>query len=110
MGALICPQPFAPPTQKLLKMSTPLVIDESLVSHFKYWKEGIRQGIRFNNELYSYSQSYSVNERLKAYEMAYQQTEQGVAVCITVSKSHYTIWLSLRSLSQATDVRLLAVE
>jgi len=75
----------------------PLVVNETLVYPFKYWNEGIQRGIRYSNEIYAYMQSYPVSERLKAYEMAYEQAEQGATVCITVSKTHYSVWLNLRS-------------
>ncbi|PSB27256.1 hypothetical protein [Stenomitos frigidus] len=83
-------------------MTLPLVINESQVRPFKYWQEGIQQGIRYNNDLYAHFQSYSKTERLKAYDIASEQAQKGVSVCMTVSKTHYTIWLSLRSLSHAT--------
>lgn len=89
-----------PPSGSSLEITPPLVLDEGLVIPFKYWDEGIQSGIRYNNELYAHHQSFSPNERLKAYEVAYAQTEQGIRVCITVSKICYTVWLSLRSLSQ----------
>lgn len=80
-------------------MEPPLVLDESLVHRFKYWNEGVQQGISHRNELYAHLQSYSANERLKAYETAYKQAEEGYIVCITVSKTNYSVWLNLRSLS-----------
>lgn len=80
----------------------PSVISESLVNQFKYWDQTIRQGMYYNNELYTYFQKYTLAERLKAYTIAGEQTEQGLGVCITVSKTHYSIWLNLRSLSSLT--------
>lgn len=78
-------------------MNHPLVINESMVYLFNYWHEGICKGIRCGNELYAFLQSYPLHDRMKAYEIAYGKIEQGVMACITVSKTHYSIWLSLRS-------------
>lgn len=77
----------------------PSVISEGLVNQFKYWDQTIQRGMYHNNELYTYIQSYSLAERLKAYAIACEQTERGVRVCITVSKTHYSVWLNLRSLT-----------
>ncbi len=82
-------------------MILPLVINEEQVSPFTYWREGIQKGICYNQELYAHFQTYSVYDRLKAYDIAYEQSSQGMAVCITVSKTHYKIWLSLRSPTRA---------
>ncbi|XGV98708.1 MAG: hypothetical protein ACAF41_07160 [Leptolyngbya sp. BL-A-14] len=68
-----------------------------MVSLFKYWNDGIKQGMRYGSELYTHAQSYSASERLKAYDAAYGHIAQGSTVCITVSKTHYSLWLCLRS-------------
>jgi tRNA G18 (ribose-2'-O)-methylase SpoU len=78
-------------------MNHPLVVSESMVHVFNYWHEGIQKGIRCGNELYAFLQSFPLHDRMKAYEIAYEKVEQGVMACITVSKTHYSIWLSLRS-------------
>lgn len=97
-------------SQKPVEMQLPSVVNEDLVHPFKYWNEKIQQGIRYNNELYALFQSYSIDERLRAYGIAYEHAEQGTHVCITVSKTRYSIWLSLRSLSHITDSKLQPVE
>jgi hypothetical protein len=75
----------------------PLVIQESLVCRFRYWSESIQEGMYFKHDLYTYFQSFSAANRLAAYAAAYEQIEQGNAVCITVSETRYIIWLSLRT-------------
>lgn len=90
-------------SQDSMELNTPLVINETLVHRFNYWDEGIHQGIRYGSELYTCSQTYPLTERLKAYEMAYAQAKQNHSICITVSQTHYTIWLNLRSLNCTTD-------
>ncbi|WP_432810812.1 hypothetical protein [Pantanalinema sp. GBBB05] len=64
----------------------------------------------YNNELYTYFQTYPLAERLKAYTIACEQTERGVGVCITVSKTHYSVWLNLRSLNLLPSTGNLAPE
>lgn len=89
----------SPPSQTSVETGLPVVVNEELTLSFKYWDQGIKKGLRHNNELYTHFYSFSVRERLKAYEIAYEQAKGGVGVCITVSKTQYSIWVSLRSLS-----------
>ncbi len=107
MLAQLPPLNSSPLNQGLGKMVPPLVLDECLVNRFKYWKEGIQQGMCHNGELYTLLQEFSADERLRAYAMAYEQTEKGVEVCITVSKKSYCVWLRLRSLSHLTESSLM---
>jgi hypothetical protein len=90
-------------SQTARAMNHPLVVSESMVQFFNYWQEGVQKGARCGNELYAFLQSYPLHDRMKAYELAYGKLEQGIAACITVSKTHYSVWLNLRSLSAATD-------
>lgn len=78
-------------------MKHPLVINECLISCFKYWDGIVQQGMRYNQELYRLLQIYEANERLQAYMVAYNHAEQGNLICITVSKITYRLWLGLRS-------------
>jgi len=99
-----------PPSGESIKMkNTPVVVNETQVTPFKYWNEGIQEGISCNNELYTHFHAYSIYDRLKAYDVAYEQNDRGIDVCITVSKTHYIIWLSLRSLARMTDHDLSSV-
>jgi hypothetical protein len=81
----------------------PSVLDETLVHQFNYWNQGIRRGMRYRHELYTLLQSYSLQERLKAYALGFEQAELGEGVCITVSKTSYVVWLGLRSPSASTS-------
>ncbi|MDX2240263.1 MAG: hypothetical protein NW224_06230 [Leptolyngbyaceae cyanobacterium bins.302] len=81
------------------EMLLPSVLDERLVCLFTYWDQEIVQGMRYGNELYTLFRAYSSQERLQAYQAASEQVETGLAVCITVSKKSYCVWLNLRSLS-----------
>lgn len=77
----------------------PIVIPEEFVSSFKYWHEGIQVGMTYRNELYAKIKVYSLDKRLEAYEYSCQLAGSGgTTLCITVSKSGYTLWQSLRTL------------
>lgn len=106
MLAQLEPRNALPLTQTVVEMVPPLVLDERLVSLFKYWNQGIHQGMRHNSELYTLFQTFPVDERLRAYAVGYEQTERGTDVCITVSKTTYCVWLNLRSLSHAAETHL----
>ncbi|MFQ4137898.1 hypothetical protein PGN35_016400 [Nodosilinea sp. PGN35] len=84
-------------------MAIPLVVNESLIRPFKYWHNGVQEGGIYNNELYTRFRSFSLADRLKAYEMAFEQAKQGVAVCISASAQDYTVWLRLRPLTSAAQ-------
>ncbi|MDX2229753.1 MAG: hypothetical protein NW220_08950 [Leptolyngbyaceae cyanobacterium bins.349] len=76
----------------------PPIVSEALVHKFTYWNHQIRTGMRYGAELYTLLQSYPIEERLKACDVACEQTANGIEVCITASKTTYSVWLSLRSL------------
>ena len=71
----------------------------SLVQPFKYWDEGLHEGIFYQGDLYGQADCYALTERDHAFDVAAQHTAQGKSVCITVSDQHYTLWISLRVLS-----------
>jgi hypothetical protein len=81
---------------KAVWQDLPPIIDESLIHPFKFWDQGIHAGMRYSNELYTLFQSYPIQERLKACAIACEHTEKGINVCITASKTTYSVWLSLR--------------
>lgn len=91
------------PSVEPVEIGLPVVVNEELTFSFKYWDRGIKKGIRHSSELYTHLHSYPASERLKAYEVAYDQAKQGIRVCITVSKTQYSVWLSLRSPLTATN-------
>lgn len=88
-------------TSSLKQMSAdiqlPSVVDEMLVRKFKYWNQSLQQGMCYQDSLYTYCQSYSVEDRLKAYTVGCEYTEQGISTCITVSKAGYSVWVKLQA-------------
>lgn len=75
----------------------PYVLDATLIRSFKYWDQGVQQGMQYGHELYTHLQSYTSNERNNAYNLAFEYMEKGHQICITVSKHGYGVWKNLRS-------------
>lgn len=71
------------------------VLNETLIYRFNYWNQGLRQGMRYRDGLYTHLQSYPIHERSKAYSYAFEEMERGVHSCITVSQFEYNVWASL---------------
>jgi hypothetical protein len=74
----------------------PIVVDANLTHQFKYWNEGVQQGMRYNHELFTHHHSYAPEERLKAYATGFELSDLGRKVCITVSAKGYSVWLDLQ--------------
>lgn len=81
----------------------PSIIGETIVHKFTYWHQQPQSGMRYGSELYTLLRSYPLDERLKACDIACKYTDRGIDVCITASKTAYSVWLNLRSLSAAPD-------
>lgn len=77
----------------------PTVVSENLITLFAYWDEGIQRGMLFSNELYTQVKSYDLDSRLDAYRDGCELSTADAKVCITVSASGYTLWISLRAVS-----------
>lgn len=75
----------------------PLIVVEELTSPFKFWNQGIHDGMLYRNDFYFGLQQFPLADRLQAYRQATQESNKGFKVCITVSKTHYTIWVEMRS-------------
>ncbi len=75
----------------------PLIVLETLVSPFKFWNEGIHQGMLYRNDFYEHFHQFAATERIAAYAKAIEVGNSGGKVCITVSQTHYTIWVEMRS-------------
>lgn len=77
----------------------PSVIPVCAVVTFKYWQDQVKVGMYYQNELYAQIKSYQSTERMKAYDDAYQLSEQGIHVCLTASEEGYCLWQNLKSFS-----------
>lgn len=76
----------------------PLVLNEKSVYLFKYWNQGIQQGMRYNNQFYRLSQTFTIEGRLTAYNLAGELSDNGIMACVTCSPQGYSVWVNLQSL------------
>lgn len=75
----------------------PKVLNEKQVHPFKFYLEGeVQQGMRHNGLLYALVGTFSLKERLKAYDVATQLAESDCRAVVTVS-DQYCIWIPLTS-------------
>jgi hypothetical protein len=75
----------------------PNVVPESIISRFKYWDDDVKDGMFFQDKLYTCINQFALQKRLVAYEKGCEISEQGFNVCITVTESRYVLWQELRS-------------
>ncbi|NEO34506.1 MAG: hypothetical protein F6K36_29745 [Symploca sp. SIO3C6] len=80
----------------------PTITHASTITCFAYWDCGIKQGMRYFNELYTHSRSFARKDREQAYLLGTKLAESGAKVCLTVSEDAYSIWLELRSCAAAS--------
>lgn len=84
--------------------AVPLVFSEQRVSLFKFYRDqSIRDGMLYRNELYQSVREFGIRDRLKAYQFACEQFEQGIPNLITVSEHRYVVWVNLRGPLAATS-------
>ena len=75
----------------------PSVINENLVQLFKYWSEGVKEGMNHKGELYCHVRSYPSDARLQAYELGCEMAHSGMDICLTCSQSGYKVWMNMKS-------------
>jgi len=75
----------------------PLIVVETLVSPFKFWDEGIHHGMLYRNDFYERFHRFEATDRMAAYTKAIEAANSGYKACITVSQTHYTVWVEMRS-------------
>lgn len=82
---------------------TPLVINEDVVTLFKYWQGEIQEGMRCGEELYRHFRSFGLHDRLRAYDVGWKLAQSGYPVCVTCSSQRYAVWISLRAPQTMAD-------
>lgn len=75
----------------------PTVIPETLIAPFKYWLEGVQEGMYHDNELFMLVKVYGPDKRDQAYLDACELADKDIPVCITASKLRYCLWQNLKS-------------
>jgi len=82
-----------------MSITLPSIIQENLVTCFKYWSNGVQDAMSYQNQMYACIRSYSKDKRLQAYSYACDMAEQNLKLCITYSENGYKVWVNLKSLA-----------
>jgi hypothetical protein len=76
----------------------PTVVQESTGSVFRFLQQGkLREGTRFEEEVYGLIKQFNLVQRQQAYQVAWALTDQKVPFILTVSEVRYGVWVCLRS-------------
>lgn len=79
----------------------PPVVDEGLVSIFKFWYgDRIQDGLYYRNELYYRVATVGLEQRARLYHHACRVSQTSYAV-VTMTQIHCSLWVSLRSSATA---------
>jgi hypothetical protein len=75
-----------------------LLIDEALISPFKFWHDGrVQQGMHFRKRLFGQFRCFDRHDRQQAFDLSARFVDAGVEVVMTTTGSQYTLWISLHS-------------
>lgn len=87
-----------------------LLINEQIVSQFKYWREGqMQKGMRFRSNLFEHVALFNYRQRQQVFELAERLTESGKQVVVTASPTQYIVWVNLRRITHSPMSRLSSV-
>ncbi|OLP19748.1 hypothetical protein BST81_04230 [Leptolyngbya sp. 'hensonii'] len=87
------------PVQALAQDTETLLINEHLVSQFKFWMDGqIQSGMRYRHLFFRLVHQFDNNQRHHAFELAWQVALPGEQVVITTTGKQYKIWAELKSI------------
>jgi hypothetical protein len=76
----------------------PVVVPHDSVCCFRYWQDGVKEGMRYKNELYVLVGRYSAADRLAVYDKSLELSGQGKDLCITtVRGTDYSLWQAMRT-------------
>ncbi len=81
-----------------LNLVEPILVTEQFIKMFKFWEDGLQDGMMFKDELFRHYQDFGQHEQNAAFELANSITNQyQIQVVITNHTNGYRIWGSLRS-------------
>jgi hypothetical protein len=81
----------------LIPSDIPTVVQEPRAI-FRFCQQGnLREGLRFESDVYGLIRQYNLIQRQQAYQVAWALTEQKVPFILTASEKRYGIWICLRS-------------
>lgn len=76
----------------------PILLSEKSICRFKFWQDGdIREGMRFQNNLYGLLRVLPIEQRWIAYDLTCTYTQRGIDVVLTCNDTYYYLWVNLRS-------------
>lgn len=76
----------------------PALLAEGLIHRFNFWfDDGMRQGMRYGDDLYELAYEFNARSRSEAFQSACELMRHEISAVITVSLTRYTVWVSLRS-------------
>jgi hypothetical protein len=82
----------------LIPSDIPTVVQEPSRSIFRFFQQGnLREGLRFESDVYGLIRQYTLIQRQQAYQVAWALTDQKVPFILTASEKRYGIWICLRS-------------
>ncbi|MBD2021938.1 hypothetical protein H6F43_17290 [Leptolyngbya sp. FACHB-36] len=80
----------------------PVLLAEGLIHRFNFWfGDGMRQGMRYGDDLYELAYEFNARSRSEAFQSACELMEHEISTVITGSLTRYTVWVSLRSPAHA---------
>lgn len=76
----------------------PCTLPEQQLSPFKFYSNhAVQDGMTYGNELYRLAKQFSLADRSEVYLFGCELISQGIPTIISVSKQHYSVWVSLRN-------------
>ncbi len=76
----------------------PPLVPEQNVLGFRFLQQGrLKQGIRFENEVYGLIREYGLGMEQQAHQITWALIERAIPVVLTVSEERYGLWVNLRS-------------
>jgi hypothetical protein len=82
----------------LIPSDIPTVVQEPSRAIFRFFQQGnLREGLRFESDVYGLIQQYTLIQRQQSYQVAWALTDQKVPFILTASEKRYAIWICLRS-------------
>ncbi len=83
----------------------PKVLPESRIQVFKFWFNGaLQDGTHHANELYYRALTVEADKRTRLYHLACKLSEQQAGALVSITTSHCSLWISLRSQQMAAQL------
>lgn len=88
---------FCPVPVTNLDFAPSIVSDQNILIFYFYFDQLVQEGMTYKNELYRLKKRFRNTQRLDAYQLGCELVEQYVPTIISVSRHHYSVWISLRN-------------